>query len=48
VSEFYGIIQVLVPGPVRNALEAWLETRGMELYPIPCEEDLPTFGIRRS
>lgn len=38
-------IQVVVPGPLQSALRAWLESRGLYLFPIPVEDDLPTFGI---
>jgi hypothetical protein len=37
--------QVVMVGSMREPLTEWLRGRGMYLYPIPVEDDLPTFGI---
>jgi hypothetical protein len=41
----HGDIQVIVPDVLQDALRAWLESRGLHLFPIPIENDLPTYGI---
>lgn len=38
-------IQVVVPAPLQGPLREWLASRGLYLFPIPVEDDLPTFGI---
>jgi hypothetical protein len=41
------MIQVIVPPSIQQALREWLSSRGLNLYPIPVEDDLPTYGIGR-
>jgi hypothetical protein len=38
-------IQVFVPVAAQQPLREWLASQGWELFPIPVEDDLPTFGI---
>ena len=45
MDDNYGIIQVVVPPSVQEPLKEWLASRGLNLYPIPVEDDLPTYGI---
>lgn len=41
MSEF----QVIFLDTLREDLEAWLSARSFYLFPIPIEDDLPTYGI---
>ena len=45
MDDDYGVIQVVVPPAVQVALREWLASRGLNLYKIPVEDDLPTYGI---
>ena len=38
-------IQVVVPTEIQDSLRQWLASRGLVLFPIPVEDDLPTYGI---
>jgi hypothetical protein len=40
-----GVFQVVMHDVMRERFEQWLAARRMYLYPIPVEDDLPTFGI---
>lgn len=40
-----GMIQVVVPPHLQLQFRQWLESRGLNLFPIPVEDDLPTYGI---
>ncbi len=37
--------QVVMPGDMKQPLINWLAARGLGLFPIPVEDDLPTYGI---
>ncbi len=39
------VIQVVITEAMQGPLSEWLASRGQYLYPIPVEDDLPTFGI---
>lgn len=39
------VIQVIMTAGIQEAFKAWLVSRGLYLFPIPVEDDLPTFGI---
>ena len=39
------VIQVVVTEGMQGPLSEWLAARGQYLYPIPVEDDLPTYGI---
>jgi hypothetical protein len=39
------VIQVVVPPALQAPLREWLASRGLYLFRIPVEDDLPTFGI---
>ena len=39
------VIQVVMPPAIQGPFREWLRSRGLSLYPIPVEDDLPTFGI---
>ena len=39
------VIQVVVIEAMQGPLREWLASRGLYLYQIPVEDDLPTFGI---
>ena len=39
------VIQIVVSAAYRQQLEEWLVSRGLCLFPIPVEGDLPTYGI---
>ena len=47
MDDNYGVIQVVVPPPIQAPLREWLASRGLHLYPIPVEDDLPTYGVER-
>jgi hypothetical protein len=38
-------IQVVFLPALIPALEAWLHSRGLYLFKMPIEDDLPTYGI---
>lgn len=41
-----GVIQVIMTEGIQDPFRAWLDSRGLYLYPIPSEDDrLPSFGI---
>ncbi len=39
------VIQVIVPPRLQQPLRDWLSSRGLNLFPIPVKDDLPTYGI---
>ncbi len=42
-------VQIVVAHPeLLDALKVWLATRGLVLFPIPVDDDLPTYGITLS
>ena len=45
MDDDYGMIQVVVTPAVQEPLREWLASRGLYLYQIPVEDDLPTYGI---
>jgi len=38
-----GVIQVMRTPEVEGPFREWLASRGLRLFPIPVEDDLPTF-----
>jgi hypothetical protein len=46
MDDDYGMEQVVVPPALQGPLREWLASRGLELFAIPVEDDLPTYGIR--
>ncbi len=40
-----GLIQVVVPPVVQEPLREWLASRGLTLFRIPVEDELPVYGI---
>ena len=45
MDDNYGMIQVVVPPAVQAALREWLASKGLILFRIPGEGDLPTYGV---
>lgn len=45
MDDSYGVIQVVLPPAVQGPLREWLAARGLSLYQIPVEDDLPTYGV---
>ena len=41
----HGIIQVVMSPAIQAPFREWLRSRGLDLFPIPVEDDLPTFSI---
>lgn len=41
----YGEIQVVMTPGIQGHFREWLAARGLYLFPIPVEDDLPTYGI---
>lgn len=39
------VIQVVIIGALQGPFSEWLASRGLYLFRIPVEDDLPTFGI---
>lgn len=44
MADDYGMIQVVVSPAMQEPLKEWLAWRGLHLYQIPVEDDLPTYG----
>lgn len=45
MDDDYGVIQVVMMPGIQAPFRAWLASRGLHLFPIPVEGDLPTYGI---
>jgi hypothetical protein len=45
MDDSYGVTQVIVPPSIQEPLREWLASRGLNLYQIPVEDDLPTYGV---
>jgi hypothetical protein len=45
IDDDYGMIQIIVPPPMQEPLRQWLASRGLGLFQIPVEDDLPTYGV---
>jgi hypothetical protein len=45
MGDDYGAIQVVMPPAIQEPFREWLASRGLNLFPIPVEDDLPTYGI---
>ena len=39
------VIQVVITEAMQGPLREWLASRNQYLFPIPVEDDLPTYGI---
>lgn len=38
-------VQVVMSPPLVEAFDRWLADRGLARFPMPVEDDLPTFGV---
>jgi hypothetical protein len=45
MDDNYGMIQVVMPPGIQGAFRDWLASRGLYLFQLPVEDDLPTYGI---
>lgn len=45
MDDSYGEIQVVMMTAIQGPFREWLASRGLYLFPIPVEDDLPTYGI---
>lgn len=45
MDDNYGEIQVVMTPGIQEPFREWLASRGLHLFPIPVEDDLPTYGI---
>jgi hypothetical protein len=45
VDDNYGEIQVVMTPGIQEPFREWLASRGLYLFRLPVEDDLPTYGI---
>ncbi len=42
----HGAVQVVITDSIRPDFEEWLAVRGFDLFRIPIDNDLDTYGVR--